>query len=130
MTTLERKLRAYSRKRGQDLLILFGSRARGRSRKGSDVDLAIAGAGKPDLAELTDELIDLLHENDIDLIDLRRCDPLAGMQALDHGRVLFARRGALGEVASYVARRYADTAKFRRAADREIDLFLSRRPTR
>ena len=110
-----------------ELLILFGSHAKGTARKGSDVDIAVAMKQKPDLLALTNELIDLLHENDLDLIDLKRCDPLVGMQAITRGRVVFAKPVAYGSVGSYISRRFADTEKFRRAADREIDIFLHRK---
>jgi len=66
--------------------ILFGSRARGENRPDSDVDIALLGRTNLDLLGLTNDLMQATGINDIDLVDLRRCDPVVGMQALTKGR--------------------------------------------
>ena len=58
-------------------IILFGSRARGNERKGSDIDIAVAGVPKPSireerlLKERIDEVAGLLSVDLIFLDDLR-----------------------------------------------------------
>lgn len=126
-TELNQVLQDFGTKKGFDLFVLFGSRARGTSTKESDLDLAFVSSKKEDLLSLTDELIQATHENNIDLVDLRRCDPLVGMLALKEGKLLVRKPGALGETSSYISRRYSDTQKFRNAEKRSIDDFLKKR---
>jgi len=121
---LRAKLKEFGKAHGLDLLILFGSHAKGTAHGGSDVDLAFWASNPVDLTELSGELISSIHKNDIDVVDLRYCDPLVGMIALREGEVLIRKPTALGTASSYVSRRFADTQKFRNAMKRSLAVFL------
>lgn len=77
---------------GLDLLMLFGSRARGDDHSESDWDFAyLAGPGfDPD--DLLARLVLLLDTDRIDLVDLRRANGLLCYRAAAEGRLLFASR--------------------------------------
>lgn len=77
---------------GLDLLLLFGSRARGDDHPESDWDFAyMAGPGfDPD--DLLARLVILLETDRIDLVDLRRANGLLRYRAAAEGRLLFASR--------------------------------------
>ncbi|HKI06750.1 MAG TPA: nucleotidyltransferase domain-containing protein [Thermoanaerobaculia bacterium] len=74
---------------GLDLLLLFGSRARGDVHPHSDWDFAyLAGPGfEPD--ELLARLVLLLGTDRIDLVDLGRASGLIRYRAVAEGRPLF-----------------------------------------
>ena len=81
---IECLLRPYLDRLGARL-ILFGSRARGDARPGSDIDLAIqAEAPTPDwlLAEIREQLAESQLPWEVDVVDYRRAPPEL-QQAID-----------------------------------------------
>jgi predicted nucleotidyltransferase len=96
MSVEEKKVTELAREfPGLDLLLLFGSRARGDDHPGSDWDLGyFAGPGfDPD--DLLAKLVLLLETDRIDLVDLRRANGLLRYRAAAEGRLLFASRPEL-----------------------------------
>jgi predicted nucleotidyltransferase len=109
------------------LVVLFGSVARGRSRPDSDVDIAVLCDGPADLDALYLLLAPRLAAGALDLTDLRRAGSLLAFQVARHGRLLFERDpGAFRSFQSLASRRYCDTDKLRRAQRRSIHAFLER----
>lgn len=77
------------------MVVLFGSRATGRARPGSDTDVAVLHASdKPldlrSLGALTGELEELTG-TPVDVVDLATADALLRMEIIRHGRVLHHR---------------------------------------
>lgn len=68
-TTLERLRGIFSRHPGIKNVILYGSRAKGNFKPGSDIDLAITGEGfdSSSLFRVADEIDDLLLPYSVDL---------------------------------------------------------------
>ena len=99
---------------GVRLAVLFGSRARGDARADSDVDIGVIGPQGEDLLALAAELGRVAGMR-VDLIDLRRAGPLLAFAVAREGRPLIDPTGTeFPAFASLAARRYADTAKFRK----------------
>lgn len=71
---------------------LFGSLARGRARRDSDIDLAIAAPAPLDPVQVFDLGLELgvLAGRDVDLVDLRRGSVLLRHVVMTEGRLLFA----------------------------------------
>jgi predicted nucleotidyltransferase len=110
-----------------ELLVLFGSAARGTASARSDVDVAVRCAGAADLEALHLALASRLATGRLDLVDLRRAGPLLAFEVARSGRVLFERHpGAFREFQSLASRRYCDTKKLRAAQRRAIHVFLER----
>jgi predicted nucleotidyltransferase len=110
-----------------ELVVLFGSTAKGRRRAGSDVDVAVRCVGTADLDTLYGVLAPALGSEHLDLVDLRRAGPLLAMAVARSGRLLYeSRPGAFRQFQSLASRRYCDTAKLRRAQRRAIQVFLAR----
>jgi predicted nucleotidyltransferase len=110
-----------------ELVVLFGSTAKGRRRAGSDVDVAVRCAGPADLDVLHGVLAPVLGTDRLDLVDLHRVSPLLAMEVARSGRLLYeSRRGTFRQFQSLASRRYCDTAKLRRAQRRAIHVFLAR----
>jgi predicted nucleotidyltransferase len=115
------------RVRDLELVVLFGSTAKGRRRAGSDVDVAVRCAGPADLDVLHGVLAPVLGTDRLDLVDLHRVSPLLAMEVARSGRLLYeSRRGTFRQFQSLASRRYCDTAKLRRAQRRAIHVFLAR----
>ena len=76
-----------------DLVILFGSRARGQARADSDSDLGILSRGglipSDDMSKLYARLREITGLPEIDLIDLRRAPPLLKYNAAHDAMVLY-----------------------------------------
>ena len=110
-----------------ELVVLFGSVARGRSRPDSDLDVAVRCDGPADLDALYLLLAPRLTTSLLDLVDLRRTGSLLAFQVARHGQVLYERDpGAFRSFQSLASRRYCDTDKLRRAQRRSIHAFLER----
>ena len=110
-----------------ELVVLFGSMAKGRQGPRSDVDVAVRCTGDADLDRLYVALAPRLRSDRLDLVDVRRASPLLMMEIARSGRVLYEKHpGAFREFQSLASRRYCDTAKLRRAQKRAIELFLER----
>ncbi len=108
-----------------DLLVLFGSAARGRARPRSDLDLAVRCDGPADLDAVYVALASRFRTDRLDLVDLRRVGPLLAFQIARAGLVLFERSaGLFRQFQSLASRRYADTRRLREAQRRAIQVFL------
>lgn len=82
---------------GLDLLLLFGSRARGDAHAGSDWDLGYLADARFDAAGLLAALVETVGRDDIDLVDLARAGGLLRYRAARDGDVLFESRSRAGE---------------------------------
>jgi predicted nucleotidyltransferase len=72
-----------------DLLLLFGSRARGDSHPGSDWDLGFLARPGFDVDEFLGRAVRLLGSDHVDLVDLAHASGLLRFRAAGEGRVLF-----------------------------------------
>lgn len=80
-----------------DQAILYGSRALGRHKPGSDIDLALSGAmlEERELALIAGEIDDLLLPYTLDLCRLSAIDnPALLTHIREAGQIVFARTGA------------------------------------
>jgi predicted nucleotidyltransferase len=110
-----------------ELVVLFGSRTRGRARPGSDLDVAARADDLLDLEALYLLLAPRLGTDRLDLVDLRRAGSVLAFEVARHGQPLFERSpGAFRSFQALASRRYCDTAKLRRAQQRAIHVFLER----
>ena len=110
-----------------ELVVVFGSVARGRSRRDSDLDVAVRCDGSADLDALYLLLAPRFTTSLLDLVDLRRTGSLLAFQVARYGQVLYERDpGAFRSFQSLASRRYCDTDKLRRAQRRSIHAFLER----
>jgi len=74
---------------GLELLVLFGSRARGDSHPGSDWDFGYLAGPSFDPDGLLARLVLLLDTDDVDLADLARANGLLRFRVAAEGRPLF-----------------------------------------
>ena len=122
------KLSPLFQDKGLQLVVLFGSVASGKVHKRSDIDLAFLFDKQADILALTNHVIRLLHNDQVDVVDLRRASPLLKYSAVKSGRLLYERApGIFNEFYSLAFRRYVDTKKLRDAQAVAIQQFLKAR---
>ena len=113
------------------LVLLFGSVATGGVHRRSDIDLAFLYDRPVDLLGLTNNVIRLLKTDNVDVVDLRRADPLLKFSAARQGKVLYEKTpGIFHEFYSLAFRMYGDTKKLRDAKALSIRIFLEERGLR
>ena len=124
--TLEERIAAVARDRSEVVVAyLFGSAARGRRRRDSDVDVAVifdAGLVTADKfrvrCELAGKIAAAAGVEFADVVDLEQAPPILAHQILGTGHVLFSRderRRVL--VTARQIMRFIDTRPLRRALD-------------
>ena len=119
------------------MLILFGSRARGEHKPDSDWDLGISydeANRQTHIKEISNDYLTSLsilselfeiNRDLIDLIELDRCSPLTKYQVARDGKLIYEKN--TGDFLKFRVRawkEYADTAKFRKIQKDSIDLWL------
>jgi predicted nucleotidyltransferase len=80
-----------------DLLMLFGSRARGDAQPDSDWDLGYLAAPTFDPATFLAAVVERLGSDRVDLVDLSRASGLLRYRAARDGVAIFERRPRLAE---------------------------------
>lgn len=110
------------------LVILFGSVASGKEYRQSDIDLGFLFDNPIDILALTNQIIQLLKTDRVDVVDLRRASPLLKYSATRKGKVLFEKSPGLFNIfQSLTFRIYVDTQKLRVAQEKAINHFLVER---
>jgi len=119
------RLTPLFRKEGLQLVLLFGSIAKGSVHRKSDIDLGFLFDEPVDFLTLTNEVTKLLHSDRVDVVDLRRASPLLKFCAAQKGKVLYERSdGLFNQFFSLSFRIYVDTKKLRNAQRAMIREFL------
>lgn len=96
---------------GLDLLLLFGSRARGDAGPASDWDFGYLATAALDVAALLATIVELVGSDRIDLADLRRASGLLRYRAARDGRPLHeARPGIADQFCLEAVRFWCDAA--------------------
>ncbi|HJW83261.1 MAG TPA: nucleotidyltransferase domain-containing protein [Anaerolineae bacterium] len=114
-TQLKRVARRYK----LDLIILFGSQAKGRASEGSDIDVAVRarrrrwGDADWELGLVSDLAAALESGGEIDVAFLNGADPVLLFEVASDGVPLFeAEPAGFAQFCSYAARRYEDNRKW------------------
>jgi predicted nucleotidyltransferase len=109
-----------------DLIVLFGSQAKGRAMAGSDVDIAVRAINRPwgdwDWEFRVEEALSnaiWVDGSEVDVVFLNGAAPLLMFQVAQSGQVLFEKEwGTLSDFRSYAARMYYDNEpRLRRQAE-------------
>ncbi|MCD6554099.1 MAG: nucleotidyltransferase domain-containing protein [Anaerolineae bacterium] len=94
----EDRLRGVCQEYGIELVVLFGSRATGHAREGSDYDVGVLRQEgiipAEDFLKLAYRLSQVLGMGNVDLVDLRRASPLLKYEATRAAQVLYEARPA------------------------------------
>ncbi len=111
---IKQRLSPIFKKEELRLVILFGSTASGKTHRGSDIDIAFLFEESVDILELTNTILRLLHNDNVDVIDLKRASPLLKFSVVKKGKLLFEKKpGIFNQFCSLAFRTYVDTQKLR-----------------
>ena len=95
-----------------ELVVLFGSRAAGRARADSDADLAVRSRSgllsARAFLDVAGALRCVFPEAEVDLVDLRRADPLLLRHIFTGGVPLFEETGVFSAMRLHAFHRYHD----------------------
>ncbi|MBI4618484.1 MAG: nucleotidyltransferase domain-containing protein [Planctomycetes bacterium] len=117
----ERSLRAIARKYRLDAVVLFGSRARGDAKPGSDFDVCVSAPRlRGNEAELAGDLIETLGE-DVDLCLLERIGPSLLLSVALEGKLLWGRRDRFDRMRLSALRQWQDSRKYVEAVSAYLD---------
>jgi predicted nucleotidyltransferase len=100
---LTREVRDVS---GLDLLLLYGSRARGDAHPMSDWDVGYLGSPSLDAAGLVASLVTVLGTDRVDVVDLARAGGLLRFRAARDGALVFERAPGLADAFRLEAARF------------------------
>lgn len=127
-------------KHGVVLAYLFGSQAEGKARRSSDVDIAVllppATPRKKYFdvrLSLINELTDVFHRNDVDVVVLNEATALLAREVVRHGKVIYEDEKTRPAVDFMVRTMsyYADTEHFRKLSQAYlVERIDRRRPLR
>ena len=96
---------------GLELLLLFGSRARGDADAASDWDFGYQATGELDVAAFLATIVEAVGSDRIDLVDLRRASGLLRYRAARDGQPLYeARPGIADQFCLEAVRFWCDAA--------------------
>lgn len=117
----ESKLRAIAKRYGLNLIVLFGSHAKGRARRESDIDVAVRSRNaqtflRGDLEfRLASELQDAVNATgELDLVVLNRAESLLLREIATSGIPVFERDDSRWlDFVSYANRRFYDDEHYR-----------------
>jgi predicted nucleotidyltransferase len=114
------ELKKVARRYDLDLIVLFGSHAKGRDRKGSDIDVAVRarkrrwGNAEWELGLASDLTAAVKSSGEVDVAFLNGADPILMFEVASDGVPLFeAEPATFVQFVSYAARVYDDNRKWR-----------------
>lgn len=111
--------------RGLQLVVLFGSYATGKIHKKSDIDVAFLYDKPADILKLTNSVIQLLHADNVDAVDLFHANPLLKFSVAKNGMLLFEKEpGTFNHFKAMAFKIFIDTKKLRDARTKAIDDYL------
>jgi predicted nucleotidyltransferase len=103
------------------LVVLFGSLACGEGEGAGDIDIAVGTDDGLDVIGFTNRITRLLHEDAVDVVDLRGAPPLLKARIAGQGLPLYEREpGEFAKFRSLAWRRYVDTEKLRRLQQKNL----------
>ena len=122
------KLSPMFQGKGLLLILLFGLVVSGKIHKKAIIDLAFLFDKPIDILALTNKVIRLLHTDRVDVVDLKRANPLLKFSAVKSGSLLYEREpGTFNGFYSLAFRMYIDTRKLRDAQADSVKRFLKSR---
>jgi predicted nucleotidyltransferase len=89
---LKNNLEVFSEKYDIQLIYIFGSYAKGKNNKNSDLDIAVLlkkDYNPLDKLSLIGDFIDTFKRDDIDLVILNTANPVLEHQVIKHGKLVY-----------------------------------------
>ena len=127
-TELKQKIADIAKKHGLLCLVLFGSQATGKTHNLSDTDIAFMGGHEINYREqfeIQSDLEEIITNNPIELVNMRRISPLLMRRIADMGKLLYEDRpGRFIAFKIMAFKLYVETAPLRRLRERYLSNFI------
>lgn len=124
------KIASIAKKRGLDLVLLFGSQASGKTHFASDFDVAVLSKKPIPLEkelEIQCEFVKIFKTDNVDMVDIRKASPLLMQQIFDNHKILFCRDLIeYYRYGIYAMRSYAEAKPLFELKERSIESFLKK----
>lgn len=117
MKVNKEKIKEIGQRYNLDLLLLFGSQMKDRKHIHQESDFDIAYLSKRELrgkemVELNCDLIDIFATDRIDMVNLKRADPLLLKKILENTQLLYGKKSDLAKLRLHSFHRYLDYQKY------------------
>jgi len=106
------KIKRLVRKHGLELLLIYGSVAKGQAKKNSDIDVAFRSVSKVNFLGLMADLVEILEFSKVDLVNLDTANPLLLSQIVSDYVVLYGKKRAVDNLEIRAFNRYVDFKPF------------------
>lgn len=106
------KIKRLVRKHGLELLLVYGSVAKGQAKKNSDIDVAFRSVSKVNFLGLMADLVEILEFSKVDLVNLDTANPLLLSQIVSDYVVLYGKKRAVDNLEIRAFNRYVDFKPF------------------
>lgn len=119
----KRKIKKIGKKFNLKLLVVYGSYAQGKPRKGSDLDVAYLGSEPLDLKRelklhaCLEETLGCSREKELDLKSLHQADPFFKYQVMRDAQLLYGDFHQFHRFKNYAIRSYQEAHALRRLKD-------------
>ena len=111
---VKKKIEKIAKAHGLNLVVLFGSTARGTERRASDIDIAVLSSKMPNISLITEEIGDCFGRHDVEVADLSGATPFLMRAVAEDGVVLYeSRKDFFTEWKIYARNVWFDTAWLR-----------------
>jgi predicted nucleotidyltransferase len=128
---MKQSLKPLYKRYGLALVLLFGSQALGKTHKYSDIDIAFLfekDVTDSEFLNITNQTINLLKTDKVDLVNLNKASPLLERQVVKTGEVLYEKNpGIYAQFVSLAMRKYIDAKKIQQAKKSYVEKFISDR---
>ena len=122
--TTQAKIRKIAKKRWLDLVLVFGSTARGTTHASSDIDLAVLSHKPGELSIVAEEFGNVLKRNDVEVTDLAHASPYLMRAVAEDGALIFeSKKDFFTEWKIHARNVWFDTAWFRARQKRALQLW-------
>lgn len=108
---LEKEIRRIGEKHHLSLVLAFGSFAKGKVHKRSDLDIAVLVKQELDFKEyskLYSDFSEVFEGQNVDLVLINHADPLFFKQIVGNCRLLYGSKRVLAELKIYSFKKYCD----------------------
>lgn len=114
------KIAEAGKKHNLKLVVLYGSQAKGKAKKGSDIDIAVLGE-KPlsfeEMVDLINEFADIFKVREMDVKSLHKASPFFLYQVVRNGILLYGNEHEYNLFKLYAIRSFQEGKKFRDLRD-------------
>lgn len=125
---MQQTVEAVACELGLDLVLLFGSYARGKTHKKSDLDVAVHGSRRLtpyEIAQISFMLSQELKHKNVEIIDLRTAPSLLLRRIAQEGKLLYEREAQLfARFRIYAFKRYMEAQPLLKLREAALDKFV------